>query len=120
MSEIYSHQLPSPLKQIAQHLGFVFFRRGPRGFELRTTWAEITGGLALALALINWGDGRWSLHVRLPWPNMFIKLPFMRPREPKDCMSDVWGFSIGGSCTWSDLHLNWGARTRIIYMPYGS
>ncbi|MBV8474541.1 MAG: hypothetical protein JO107_10320 [Hyphomicrobiales bacterium] len=103
---------------IARAIGYRWFERGPRYWEMRFTWAELTGRFGLAAALINWGDGeRWSLQLHLGWPSIFIKLPFLPPREPKDDMMDKWGFSV---CTdsWAEIHLNWGAKTKIVAMPW--
>ncbi len=75
---------------IAALTGFRFFDRDHRGrFELRFSWAEISGGLGLALALCLFEE-HYSLHVRLGWPNMFIRLPFLKrwhhdPHEGRRC-----------------------------------
>lgn len=104
------------MNTIARRLGYRFFERGGHGrFELRLSWAEITGRLGLALALINWDeDGDWSLHVHLGWPNVYLKLPFLPRRQPKEQVMDQWGAS------WFDgtIHAHWGHRTKIVHMPW--
>lgn len=88
---------------------------------LRTTWLEVYSKIGLALALINFGDdddrGHFTLHIHLIWPNIYLRLPFLPRRAPKDDMLDSWGFSLS-SDSWSDIHLNWGARTKIVHMPW--
>jgi len=100
---------------IAAVTGFRFFDRDHRGrFELRFSWAEITGGLGFALALCLFEE-HYSLHIRLGWPNMFIQLPFLQRwhHEPFEAM-ESWGFSWHAS----DIHLNWGRRCKIVHMPW--
>lgn len=88
---------------------------------LRFTWLEVSFKFGLALALLNFGDdddrGHFTLHIHLIWPNIYLRLPFLPRRAPKDDMLDCWGFSL--SCdSWSDIHLNWGHRTKIVQMPW--
>lgn len=95
--------------------GFRFFERNSRGWELRFRWAEITSGFGLGLGLMNWSeDGDWSLHIHLPWPNIYLKLPFLPSREPKEQMLDSWSFSLFEDA----IHLHWGHRTKIIHLPW--
>lgn len=103
----------------AQAIGFRFFERRQRGFELRFSWAEITGGFGLGAGIINWGeDSDWSLHLHLGWPNIYLKLPFLPARQPRDEGGmDKWGFSLCGD-SFAAVHLNWGARTKIFGMPW--
>lgn len=102
----------------ADAIGYRFFERKRRNWELRLSWAEVTGGFGLGLALINWGeDSDWSLHVHLGWPNIYLKLPFLPRREPGEDGMDRWGFSIDRD-SFSDVHLSWGAKTKIIRMPW--
>ena len=104
---------------VARALGYRFFERNSsRSWALRFSWAEISGGLGLALALINWGeDSGWSLHIHLGWPNILLKLPFLPRREViDDCMNE-WGFSVDTD-SWASIHLNWGAKTKFIHMPW--
>ncbi|UWQ30249.1 hypothetical protein [Leisingera sp. M523] len=87
---------------------------------LRFTWLEVTWRIGLALALINFDDddgGHYSLHIHLIWPNIYLRLPFLPRRAPKDDMLDRWGFSLDID-SGSSLHLNWGACTKIVHMPW--
>lgn len=85
---------------------------------LRFTWLEISFRPGLALALINWSeDEDWSAHIHLGWPNIFLKLPLLPRRQPREQMMDEWGFSLC-SDTWSAVHLNWGEHTRIVHLPW--
>lgn len=108
------------MNAIARSLGLRFFeRRYPRGWEARFSWAEITSSFGLALSLCMF-DEHFSLHVHLGWPNMYIKLPFLQRwhRDP-DEMMEQWGFSwFCQSMPGDAIHLNWGAKTKIIYMPW--
>jgi hypothetical protein len=104
------------MNALARAVGFRFFERDMRGrFELRMSWAEITGGLGLGVGLINWDEDRdWSLHLHVGWPNIYLKLPFMPRRSTRDQMMDQWGFSFERDC----IHLNWGEHTKIVHMPW--
>ncbi|MDE4189661.1 hypothetical protein [Phaeobacter gallaeciensis] len=88
---------------------------------LRFTWLEISWRLGLALALLNFGDdddrGHFTLHIHLIWPNIYLRLPFLPRRAPRDQMMDSWGFTLDTD-GWSSFHLNWGSRTKIIHMPW--
>ncbi len=106
------------MNSIAKAIGFRLFDRSGRRWEMRFSWAEITGRLGLAVALINWGEDQdWSLHLHLGWPNIFVKLPFIPRRAPKDSGMDKWGFSVDTD-TLADVHLNWGSATKIVHMPW--
>jgi hypothetical protein len=103
------------MNALARAVGFRWYEKRRRGgFEMRFDWAEITGGLGVALALCMFEEG-FSLHVRLGWPNIFIKLPFLRRwhHEP-DEMMESWGFSW----FWDNVHLNWGRHTKIVHLPW--
>lgn len=104
------------MNTIARMSGFRFFERHRRGvFELRFSWAEISGGLGFAAGLYNWSENNdWSLHVHLGWPNIYLKLPFIPRREPRDQMLDSWSFTFFAS----DVHLNWGHRCKIVHFPW--
>lgn len=101
---------------VKKAIGFRFFDRDRRGvWHLRLRWAEISSGFGLALSVDNFGDdsgGHWSLHIHLPWPNIYLRLPIPR-REPAE-MLDSWGFSLFDSA----LHLKWGERTKIVHLPW--
>jgi hypothetical protein len=106
------------MNSVARATSFRFFERSKRRWELRLSRAEITGRLGLAVALINWGEDQdWSLHLHLGWPNVFLKLPFIPRREPKDSSMDRWGFSVCTD-TWAGVHLNFGSATKIVHMPW--
>lgn len=106
------------MNAIARALGFRFFERGGRRWRLRLSWAEVSGRFGIAASLINWGeDSDWSLHVHLGWPNVYLKLPFLPRREPKEQVLDSWGFSFNTD-DWSSVHLNWGHRTKIVHFPW--
>lgn len=100
---------------VAALTGFRFFDRERSGrWELRFSWAEITGGFGLALALCLFEE-HYSLHVRFGWPNLYLRLPFLQRwhRDPFEMM-ESWGFSIHRH----DAHLNWGRRCKIIHFPW--
>lgn len=104
------------MNSIARSLGFRLIDRG-RGWRLMSRWAEITGRVGLSIDLMNWAEEEnWSLHLHLIWPNMFIRLPLPR-REPKDQISDQWGFSVSTD-GWDSVHLHWGQRTKIVHAPW--
>jgi hypothetical protein len=97
--------------------GFRFFdpgHRGSRRWELRFSWAEITGRLGFALALCLFEE-HYSLHIHLGWPNLFIRLPFLQRwhHEPHESM-ECWGITIHHDCA----HLNWGRHCKIIHWPW--
>jgi hypothetical protein len=82
---------------------------------IRSRWVEISYGFGIALALINWSEGsRYSLHIRLGWPNIFIKLPFRSTQGNPDYGSQTWGFSLHRY----DGHFSWGNDTKIIHWPW--
>lgn len=92
--------------------------REDRGW--RFSWGEWTRRWGLALELINWGeDGDWSVKVLPVCGAAYIKLPFLPQREPQDTM-DSWGFSWNWDADnhGADIHLNWGARCRIVHLPW--
>jgi hypothetical protein len=96
--------------------GFRLIDHG-RHWRAKSPWAEITGGFGLSLSLMNWEeDEDWSLHIRLGWPNIFIKLPLPR-RKPKDDMMDQWGIAASPA-SWSEVMVHWGEHTKIIHAPW--
>lgn len=100
---------------VASLAGFRFFDRGSSGrWELRFSWAEITGGFGLALALCLFEE-HYSLHIRLGWPNLFIRVPWLQRwhRDPFEMM-ESWGASVH----LYDAHLNWGRHCKIIHFPW--
>ena len=100
------------MNTLARAIGFRWFDRDSHGWNARLTWAEISGGFGFALALCLFEE-HYSLHVRLGWPNLFFRLPFLPHREPRDGM-ESWGASIH----LYDVHLNWGALCKIIHFPW--
>lgn len=102
---------------------FIDFNR--RGVRTRGG-LDISFKPGFALALCKFDDdydagGRWTLHIHLGWPNIFVRLPWLRSRTmPVDGMLDSWGFSFtafdGGFP--DAVHLNWGHRTKILRMPW--
>lgn len=100
-----------------RYLGFLEFSR----HYLRLTWLEISWSLGFALTLCNFRDdddlGHFSLHIHLLWPNIFLKLPFLPRRAPRDQMMDKWGFSVD-SDSWAAIHFDWGSDGRIVGMPW--
>ena len=100
---------------LATAIGFRFFERPSNGrWELRLSWAEITGRLGFAFELCLFED-HYSLHVHLGWPNVFIKLPFLqRWHHEPDEMMESWGCSV----FLYDAHLNWGSKCKIVHFPW--
>lgn len=98
----------------ASLIGFRWFERNSRGFELRLSWAEITGRLGFAFALCLFEE-HYSLHVHLGWPNIYFRLPFLKRwhREPHEGM-ESWGFSVHQH----DAHLRWGRHYKIVHFPW--
>lgn len=87
---------------------------------LRWTWLEVSFGRpGLSLALCNFGDddgGHFTLHVQPIWPNIYLRIPFWRGREPEEMM-DQWGFSFDKD-GYDAIHFNWGNKTKIVYLPW--
>lgn len=114
-----SNNLPlCSMLQARSYLGSWFFPRqyetSRHGWRAVYAWGEVTVKLSLALELINWSeDGRWTLHVHLPWPNLYVKLP-LPCREPKEQILDKWGFSLVDDA----VHLSWGHHTKIVELPW--
>lgn len=103
------------MNAIAKAVGLRWFeRRGRDGWEARFSWAEIYGRFGLAFSLCLFEEG-FSLHIHLGWPNIYLKLPFLRRWrwEPRDCM-ESWGFGFFERA----VHLHWGPHTKIVHMPW--
>lgn len=102
---------------IGRLFGLCWFERRRKGWEARFNWGEVTGTWGLAFGLSSFEEG-FSLHVHLGYPNAYISLPFLRRwhREPED-ITDSWGFTVDTD-SWSSVHLNWGARTKIVHLPW--
>ena len=102
------------MTSIARAIGFRFFERSSRGFELRLSWVEVTGKVGLAFALCMFEE-HFSLHIHLGWPNIFIRLPFLRRwhRDPREMM-ESWGFLFFEKA----IHLHWGSRCKVVHLPW--
>lgn len=82
-------------------------------------WGEVSKGLGIAVALCHFED-HWSLHLNLICINLYLRLWPTRV-EPAEGM-ESYGFSWrwGRDWGWGDsVHLNWGARCKILHMPWG-
>jgi len=96
--------------------GRYFYKHG-RGYllELSKDW-----GLGLALCQF---ENNASFNIKPIFGNVFIKLPKFFHREvPMGAMMLSYGFSWdwGKYARGRDLHLNWGDKCKIIYMPWSS
>jgi hypothetical protein len=93
---------------------FEFSREGLRSRNVELSWRP-----GLGLSAYHYGDegSRYGLNIHLGWPNIFVKLPIRR-HKPKswDAPHLSWGFSVVDR----SVHFNWGARTKIIDMPWAS
>lgn len=111
-SFVYDRPIPRPLRALGA-------RWRDRKHEYRMTWGELgfgRGGFALDLCLF--GDPpHYSLNVRAFWVSVWISLPFLRrfAYDPSDMM-DSWGFSYSSED--GALFLRWGARCKILTMPW--
>lgn len=105
---------------IPEHIPFLVrklgakFKDGPREYRMR--WGELAfrrRGVALDLCMF---DSHFSLHVHALWTSVYVTLPFLQRwhRDPYEIM-ESWGFSLGPEM---GLHLHWGRKTKIIYMPW--
>lgn len=104
------------MNAIARAIGFRFFERAGRGerWELRLSWAEITGSFGFALGLCLFEE-HYSLHIHLGWPNIYLRLPFLQRwhHDPHEMM-ESWSIALHRY----DAHLNWGRRCKIIHWPW--
>jgi len=86
---------------------------------LRSRYIELSWRPGLALSVYHYGDEGepYGLNIHLGWPNIFLKLPFRR-HKPKawDARDPSWGFSVVDR----SVHLKWGARYKIIDMPWAT
>lgn len=105
--------IPERLPTIIKLLGGKW-KDGPRAYRMK--WGELSlAKRGMALDLISFED-HFSLHVHGLWMSAFITLRFLQRwhREPDEQMIS-WGFSLGPDI---GLHLHFGARTKIFYMPW--
>lgn len=94
----------------------VKFKDGPRAYRMR--WGEWNWKWGISFDVCNFGDDNdWSLHFCLIYGSAFIKMPFLKSREPKDHL-DQWGFSWVWADRGADIHLHWGEHTKILNMPW--
>jgi hypothetical protein len=103
---------------IARMLGARF--REDRGYRMK--WGEWSWSWGLSLELINFGeDGDWSVKMMLGYGKAFVSLPFLPKRDPPSGdMLENWGFTWNWDADThgADIHLNWGARSKIVHMPW--
>lgn len=91
------------------------WRDRPRSFRMK--WGDLSfgsHGWALELCLFERG---YSLHVHALWIKLFVHLPFLDrwKHEPEEIM-ESWGGSYSPDA--GGLHLRWGARYKIVTMPW--
>lgn len=90
----------SGMAMLRRMTGFRWFERNRRGWEARFNWCEVTGSWGLGLGL-RLGDEDSALHVHLGWPNIYFKLPAVRPLR-----QGRWGFSLFER----SIHWDWGRK----------
>lgn len=96
---------------IARQVGFI---GASRLDGLRFHMLDIVPRFGLSLELILFSDPpHYSLKLQLFWPMFYIRL-WNASYEPKDSMCDSWGFAF----VERGLHLNWGAHTKIVDLPW--
>lgn len=120
-TDLYGRDIPWLLRAIGC---FGVEARGWRYGCLRFRWAEFSTSKGLALSLDHQdGDGHsWMLHIRLLIVQAFIYLPGPRREVRSGTMGESWGFSWNWGHEWGNgdsIHLHWGYRTKLIYMPWG-
>lgn len=90
-----------------------YFYRSGSGYML-----EIAKKWGLALEFMHFDDHA-SLGIHLLYPRFYIRLPdFLHRPVPCGEMLVSWGFSWTWDGRAEDIHLHWGARTKIIHMPW--
>lgn len=105
-------------------LGRPIYWEGWRKTSIRAPYGEISFG-ALMLALSLGSFGRPHLHVALPGIQVFFRLPHWKwlhhlTRGPNDMERRSYGFSWRFGREWaSDIHWQWGAKSKFISMPWG-
>lgn len=105
-----------PIPRILQWLGA---RWRDRGNAFRMKWGSLSfGDPGFALELCLFGDRpHYSLQIHALRTKLFIELPFLErwAREPAEIM-ESWGASYSPDA--GGLHLRWGAKYKIITMPW--
>jgi hypothetical protein len=94
------------------------YRSYPRTFRMK--WGEVSfGDAGFAFGIHLFGDPvHFSLNIHLPWLfNVYVRLAFLQrfAREPEEMM-ETWGISY--STAPATLWLRWGARYKLITMPW--
>jgi hypothetical protein len=97
-------------------LGVRWIERGSIGLR----WGELTNDFGLALRLCHFED-HWSLHVMPIWGSIYLRLWASRTEPAGGMESYGFTYQIGRGWGWgrADIHLNWGARVKIIHLPWG-
>ncbi|HEK2232717.1 TPA: hypothetical protein ACKP9T_005078 [Pseudomonas aeruginosa] len=85
-------------------------------WSARANWGEAAGRFGLGLYLLR-SDGRFLIHLCLPWPSLFIRVRFLERwiGRQYDCMGDRWGFTLVDG---NSFHLNWREKTKIVHLPW--
>lgn len=113
----HASNLPLPLRFFAWLMGL----RSMNGHNWRFGWGEIGWRRATAAGLYLFADedergGCYKLHLAPIFCSVWIDLPFHTEREP-DEMLESWSIALCQD-SWAALHLSWGARYKIIYLPW--
>lgn len=110
------------VRSLKRAVGFHYFERGRHGWLLKTSWAEVNGSFGLGLGLCNFGEdygSHWTLHFHLGWPNLYIRLPFLKTKGEPESLLDRYGFSLCGD-SYAAVHFNWGDHYKIVNLPWAS
>lgn len=82
--------------------------------EYKVRWGSMsTGRFGFALELCLFEEG-YSLKLAFLWLAAYIKMPFLRRRDPEGIM-ESWGASY---CSEYGIQLHWGERYKFITMPW--
>jgi hypothetical protein len=94
-----------------RYLGFIDADRQ----NIRFRWLEIANSFGFSLKIINWKEeGKFSLNIRLIWPNIYLDIPFVRRKVKSDDMLEAWGVSTFDQ----SLQINWGDWCTFIRFPW--
>lgn len=106
-------------------LGRSIYWEGWRRTSIRAPYGEVSFG-SLMFALNLGSFGRPHLHIAIPGLQVFFRLPRWRifehlTRGPTDMERRSYGFSWRFGRDWAsnEVHWNWGARGRILSLPWG-
>lgn len=92
--------------------------RMPGRFEL--SWSRWSFACEVIFGGVEYGEDRWPwmLHIHFLMLNLFLHFPCsVIPRsrkEPWESYWQHWGFS----CCDDSLHLHWGERTKVCWLPW--